>query len=492
MPKDRQPTDEPDSDEYDITPDPSLLEDIGVASFRMEEAIAELIANSMDAKLLLDSETMEEAPIRVDVNLGPDMIQVVDDGGGMTERELADALRLALKKSPGSGEVGKKSEWGLGLKTASASLGRYWSVNTRPVKGETEFFAEVDLVAWRKRAGTEHPRWSIRVQRLPRNPSSPLGDRSHGTAITVNKLREPNPNPGPIILHLSQAYKPHLTAGDRIFVGTVECQPLPLHLIENSRVEVNERCGKHVITGWVGLDTKIHNDDSYGIHVYRNRQLVDAWNKDWFKPHLMTSRIMGEISLDFVPGNFHKKGFAKNTPEWQQATYVMREALKPLVRASREASRGRNDKNRWAKAAQGLQVAMGGATDKSILSTLGGKVPAADEGDGEEAVEVEPGVLHLEGEDIRLSHQITDLEDEQLAWSPVFGDHDDEVQAVLNSGSKVFTSTKDPDLLAKIALADCVAQFLIRKRAFDPARAWAVRDKWLYVATKGPADAKPE
>jgi hypothetical protein len=44
---------------------------------------------------------------------------------------------------------------------------------------------------------------------------------------------------------------------------------------------------------------------------------VESWNKDWFKVHLMTSRIIGEVHLDFVQANFHKQGFEKTTPEWK-------------------------------------------------------------------------------------------------------------------------------------------------------------------------------
>lgn len=482
------PNDPPSGNEHDITPDPSLLEDIGMASFRTDEAIAELVANSMDAKIVRDEKSLEEGPIRVEVKLMANEIQILDDGKGMDEQELADALRLAFKKNPLEGaSPGKKSEWGLGLKTASASLGRYWSVTTRPVKGDSEYFVEVDLESWKSRAGERNPKWRIRIVPSKRTTTGPLGTCSHGTAITIKMLREPNPAPGPIIQHLSRAYKPHLMIGDRIFVGDVECVPPELRLIENSRVELNVQCGANVITGWVGLDTLTHNDDAYGINIYRNRQLVDAWNKDWFRAHLMTSRIMGEVNLDFVKGNFHKKGFAKSTPEWQQASWVMREALKPVVRAATAASRGRNDRTRWARATQALQNAMGKTGDRSLVSVLAGDAPPPDipyvmndEGD----FEVEPGVLHMPGEDVRLTSVLTDLHDEQLAWSPIYGEDGTEVKAVVNTGSKVFISTKDPELLSRIALADCLAQFLIKRRHFDPARAWAVRDRWLFVATE--------
>jgi hypothetical protein len=38
-------------EEFDISPDPTLMEDIGATSFSVADAIVELVANSVDARV---------------------------------------------------------------------------------------------------------------------------------------------------------------------------------------------------------------------------------------------------------------------------------------------------------------------------------------------------------------------------------------------------------------------------------------------------------
>ena len=46
--------------------------------------------------------------------------------------------------------------------------------------------------------------------------------------------------------------------------------------------------------------------------------------------------------------------------EWKLAKEAMWEYLKPIVRASRDVSRGRNDRGKFARAVEGLNAAMDG------------------------------------------------------------------------------------------------------------------------------------
>lgn len=472
---------------HDITPDPSLLEDIGIGSFSTAEAISELVANSVDARVITDEAAGASDPVHVSIQVESDTITVLDDARGMTEDELASALRLAAKRAPRQGAWATKSEYGLGLKTACASLGRHWSITTRPANKEEELYVEIDLREWQARAGEKQPNWKVQIETKKRDPSGPLADTPRGTAIVITRLREPDPLPGPIARRLAAAYKPHIERlGDTISVNGVPAVPEPFTLIENSKAEVDVECGNHRITGWVGLTTTTHNTDTYGLNLYRRNQLIEAWNKDWFKAHLMTSRIVGDIELNFVRANFHKKGFAKNTKEWKEAEVAMTAFLQPVVTASRVASRGRNDRTRWLRATQAMQAALGHASDKTIRDLLR---PGADAGqdsgeEDEDDVGVEPHLLKLSDENIRLDTRLQDLGEEEVTWSYLFSPDSAELQAVVNTGSAVYTKTKDPELLATLALADSIAQFLIKRRGWDPTRAWAVRDRWLYAATK--------
>jgi hypothetical protein len=177
-----------------IPPDPTLMEDIGATSFSVADAIIELIANCMDAR-------RDEESLAVEVLVGPSEIWVVDDGTGMSAEILADAVRLGVKMDAITGSTrARKGMYGLGMKTAAASLGRRWAVHTRPVGEEVEYRVEFDLDVWRQHAGSRDFDWSIELEELEPDPTGPLGDRGHGTAVVVTKVRDRDPLPGPVIV----------------------------------------------------------------------------------------------------------------------------------------------------------------------------------------------------------------------------------------------------------------------------------------------------
>jgi Histidine kinase-, DNA gyrase B-, and HSP90-like ATPase len=97
------------------------LRDLG---YDLPAAIADLVDNSLDA-----------SASAVNVDLGGDWrgsyLRVVDDGVGMTERELDEAMRYGSARRYGSDDLG---QFGLGLKTASLSQCRRLSVATRTTR----------------------------------------------------------------------------------------------------------------------------------------------------------------------------------------------------------------------------------------------------------------------------------------------------------------------------------------------------------------------
>jgi hypothetical protein len=106
----------------DVTPSASRLtrslRDIG---YDFPSAVADLVDNSICA-----------GSKRVDIELcfegAKSYVLVADDGSGMTDNELVEALRFGSRRRYGSEELGK---FGLGLKTASLSQCRRVTVVTR-------------------------------------------------------------------------------------------------------------------------------------------------------------------------------------------------------------------------------------------------------------------------------------------------------------------------------------------------------------------------
>ena len=292
------------SHHFEVPPDPSLMEDIGATSFTVAEAIVELVANSLDAR------PEDDRKLNVDVKVSGDEVSVVDDAEGIDLERLKEAVRLGVKMDSIAGPRKKrKGMFGLGIKTAAASLGRSWSVVTRPLSGEVELQVDFDLEAYSRRRGEGHFDWAVDIDERSPMLDGILGARERDRHV-IHRLREQDQMPGTVLALLGSAYSPHIATGDRFSVNGTDAMPPAYEFVADSRQEiellVDSRANK-VIRGWVALDKRTHNSVDYGFNLYREDQLIEAWNKDWFPPHLMTSRIVGEAHLDFVPVNFHRR-----------------------------------------------------------------------------------------------------------------------------------------------------------------------------------------
>lgn len=476
---------------HHIPPDRTLMEDIGATSFTLAEAVVELVANSIDARRT--GKSAEPLPLTVEVHVSPEEVSIKDDGRGMTEEILVQAVRLGVKMDEILGKQKRKGMYGLGLKTAAASIGRYWSVLTRPMDGHEDYFLEFDLEQYAKARTTSVKDWMIDVETRSRTKDSPLGQAKSGTFVVIRRLRDKTPSAGSVTLLLGEAFKPHIAAGDRIVVDGLDAKPAENKFLEGSRQEFDEYVGpgkKWRVRGWVALDSKTHNNGEYGFNLYREDQLIETWDKSWFRAHLMTSRIIGEAHIDFMPVNFNKQGFKTQSDEWLLTKEYMTVFLKPVVRASQEANRGRGDESKLKRAVQGMKRALGGAP----------VVIEDDEGedDDEEGKEFKPtaadqaltAVTHekitLKGHEIYPSYIVEDWGSEVTPWDYTHEDFDEgkrtDVQAVLNSESLLYQTTSDTAILGLMAVADCVTRYLVEHRDIMPPKARELRDQWIHAS----------
>ena len=75
------------------------------------------------------------------------------------------------------------------------------------------------------------------------------------------------------------------------------------------------------------------------------------------------------------------------------------------------------------------------------------------------------------------------LDEEDLPWDYIFEPTGGgELQAVLNSDSKLFKVVKDERFLGMLALSDSVSDFLVTEKAVSLRDARAIRNKWLFAA----------
>jgi hypothetical protein len=121
----------------EVTPDPArMVESLRDTGYTFSTAIADLVDNSVAAGATL-----------IQVNVAMDFagkidVFVADNGSGMNEDALIDAMRYGSSERPDPHSLGK---FGIGLKTASTSFCRQLSVVTRPASAHPSLKATWDL-----------------------------------------------------------------------------------------------------------------------------------------------------------------------------------------------------------------------------------------------------------------------------------------------------------------------------------------------------------
>lgn len=309
----------------DITPDKSLVSKLGRTGYRTEQAVAELIDNAIDARL--DGKTS----IGVTLNFRIGRITVSDDGRGMGAKALADAFTIA-RETGGTG-LGR---FGMGMKSACSSLGKAFTVTTTEAGSGAELTAEYDEDEWLRDDSRGWESFAI--------AENAVDKESHGTTVAVSNLRVPlYPNQAPNFRsRFGVRYGPYMEGGQvEITVNGRACKPARQDLREGTRREITaELPGGRKIVGWVGaLDKRSAKGDD-GIHLYWNGRLIKSHAKFGVRDHPEVAGVVGALSLDHVPVNFHKTGFIEESPlyaeaeEWFRKSPALANALKACARKS--------------------------------------------------------------------------------------------------------------------------------------------------------------
>lgn len=322
-------------------PSPRLMETIGATNLSPKEAIGELVANCFDARY-------NKEKLEIIIDFRNDRIVVLDNGKGMTSKVLEKAVCIAEDMSKHIvREEGAKGHFGMGFKTSCSTLGLYYEIYTRPVGENVEYHTAFNIKEYSTRPSGSDA-WDVVIEDRKPSLSSPLRKATHGSAFVICKLKVKQLPISAVLEYLGDAFKGHIESGDTITIidenGTYQAEPKKYQFIEGSKVIIDERFGpnnKYHVTGWVAIDKKIHNDTFYGFNIYRKGQLIETHNKDWFSAHLMTSRIIGEVNMDFLDATFYKQG-VQQSEDWQYVSAHMREYLKGVVAASRNLSRNHN------------------------------------------------------------------------------------------------------------------------------------------------------
>ena len=165
----------------------SSMRDIG---YSFETAVADLVDNSISASacsIWIDAEW----------NGGNKFVAISDDGKGLMRDDLIEAMRLASSDPLNDRSDGDLGRFGLGLKTASLSQCRRFTVASKTKAGIYSATWDVDAA----RKSTDADGWSVEVRKcsgkddgtlLGRCISTRLGNCDSGSVVLWEKIDRPD------------------------------------------------------------------------------------------------------------------------------------------------------------------------------------------------------------------------------------------------------------------------------------------------------------
>ncbi len=304
----------------------AIVHSLRAFGYDIAMAIADLIDNSIFADA-------SNAWISYAWNDGDPWVRILDDGKGMTEECLVEAMRLGTKSPLEARDPQDLGRFGLGLKTASFSQCKVVTVYTKTADGsESVRFWDLDYI--------QHSR----AWKLGRTPAKdvwpllePLKSLESGTLVlwqnldrSIDRDTLPNHNPEMTFLKRFLYVKEYLEMVFHqflenrierlnIFVGQAPCEPwdpflksndftqeLSSEKYEESRVSVIPYVLPHVskrneVENLQGAGPKGWNAQQ-GFYVYRNKRMIVSGGYLDFdlkaEEHYKLARIKVDITND--------------------------------------------------------------------------------------------------------------------------------------------------------------------------------------------------
>lgn len=314
----------------DATPDKSLIKKLGMVGYKTEQAIAELIDNSIDARI--DNSRLN---IEITFDYRKHEIIVKDEGCGMEPKELQDAWTIAKSSNDSQRKLGK---FGMGMKSACSALGSVFIISTTTKGSDKELVLEYDEVQWLK---DKDANWSnIRIEQHDTEK------HTHGTTIHISKPHVPMypSQEKNFMTRFSTRYGPYISRDKiRIRINDNECTAIEPEIREGTRKDIElHTLEGFVIKGWIGLLKKRSIKGDYGIHLYREGRLIELYAKFGIPTHPSAARIIGELHLDYVPVDVFKMNFFEESDEYKHALEVFK--MDPIVKKTLKLAAEYNDK----------------------------------------------------------------------------------------------------------------------------------------------------
>lgn len=290
-----------------ITPHKSIMLKLGQSGYSLTEALAELVDNSLDAR-------KPEELLTVAISQKDDEIIIADNASGMDKAEAANSIRLGFSKK--QNQLGK---FGLGLKTACASLGKTFTIITNKDNSE-KYLLTYDEEDWLKNGSWERfPLFilekadpsgtQIKIQNLIVKPDE----------VAWQKVKE----------EFAKRFSPFLQAGElKLLINHKECLPQQHQLTEEGKKEFSLALPSgNKILGWFGFKLMDHSD-YFGFNTFRRNRLITSYDKFALTRDQKSKQIVGELHMDHVPVTHHKRDWIRESEEFGE----VKKALIELIR----------------------------------------------------------------------------------------------------------------------------------------------------------------
>jgi len=328
---------------------------------RTMEALRELGYDSYASLLDLIDNSVDALATEVEVNVaerkGDIVISVEDNGHGMDEETLAEALRLGSDIPREMGQLGK---FGMGLVTASIGLSQRVEVLTKEPGGPALFGAfDLEQIAEENRflkvvgPATEEQAAGMATEhgaRVTLSNTDRISNRN--TTTFANTLRK----------RASQVFRKFLKASLTIRVNGTPASPVdPLmlshpetRLVLEAEIEANG-AGKAFLRVVDLPDFGLAGNKAHGIIpqnsgfyiVRNNREIIEAVTFDFYRKHPDFSHFRAELCIDgSLDAIFHTDVKKTSVTPSQSFLDKLRQATQGLIRESGRHGRARANTSR--------------------------------------------------------------------------------------------------------------------------------------------------
>lgn len=476
-------------------PSPRLMETIGATNQTPQEAIGELVANCFDARY-------RNEKLDISIDLRNNRIIVMDNGKGMTSEILEKAVCIAEDMSLHLERGNEaKGHFGMGFKTSCSTLGYFYEIYTRPSSENVEYHTSFDIEDYSKRpSGTDA--WDVVIEDNRPSASSPLKKAEHGTAFVISSLKIKDFPVSAVLEYIGDAFKGHIEKGDIITVidetGSYQAKPKTYTFLKGTKVIIDEKFGpgnKYHITGWVAIDSQTHNNGFYGFNIYRRGQLVVTHDKTWFRAHLMTSRIIGEVNMDFLDATFYKQG-VQQSEDWEYVAIHMREYLKGVVAASYDLSRKGNINKPAERKAIISQLGkeysinndgVDNPSDYSDNNSIDNSKPSTSINNTVKSIVTEKSLILEDESEIHIT--FVEKEEDGHDVGPYdyifdFAQEPQELQVLVFKNHPLWRKKIDSEVRKIIATSDAIYRTLVVELGVDSRKALTIRNEWVSQRTE--------